>query len=215
MAFFECEFPRQIRFRSMGGPTWKTTINQGLSGQEQRNRDWQDSRGKWQISLVTPARLFDGNMQQYVELLVSFFDAVGGQADGFRLFDHKSHIAKAQPVITYNGNLQLAVSRTIAGRTYQKVITKPITSAIVDYQGNALPDTVFLAGTNSPVAVDPTTGIVTGAGDGTLLDFEYHFPVRFNRDDLPIVVEESDVLGGNPIISVDSLELLEVLPPNF
>jgi hypothetical protein len=44
---------------------------------------------------------------------------------------------------------------------------------------------------------------------------QFHFPVRFDSDDLPIQIEESDVAGGNPIASVNSIQLIEVRPPNY
>jgi uncharacterized protein (TIGR02217 family) len=199
----------------MGGPTRSTTVNQGLSGQEARNKNWVDSRGEWEIALKTPTPFGDSKRQTFIDLLIAFFEVVGGQADGFRLYDHIAHKAVNQPLVSYNGHTQLALTRTIADREYVKIITKPITAAVPDWQGNALPDTVFLAGTNTTVAVEPATGIVTGPGPGVAVDFEYHVPVRFGVDKLPIVIEESDVKGGKPLISMSGVPLLEVLPPNF
>jgi uncharacterized protein (TIGR02217 family) len=198
----------------MGGPTRSTTVNQGLSGQEARNKNWIDSRGKWEISIQTPAP-FGDSRQAFIDLLIAFFEVVGAQADSFRLYDHIAHKAVNQPLVSYNENTQLALTRNIADRSYVKIITKPITAAVPDWQGNALPDTVFLTGTTTPVEVDPTTGIVTGVGPGTAVDFEYHVPVRFGVDELPIVIEESDVKGGKPLISMSGVPLLEVLPPNY
>lgn len=198
----------------MGGPTRNTTVKQGLSGQEQRNKNWVDSRGEWEIALKTPFE-FDAGRQAFIDLLIAFFEVVGGQADGFRLYDHIAHKAVNQPLVTYNGKTQLALTRTIGDREYVKIITKPITSDVLDFQGNALPDTVVLSGSGTVVAVDATTGIVTGAGAGTPVDFEYHIPVRFGVDKLPIVIEESDVKGGKPLISMSSVPILEVLPPNY
>lgn len=39
--------------------------------------------------------------------------------------------------------------------------------------------------------------------------------VRFDTDELQIQIEDSDVAGGKPIISWNSLVLIEVLPPNY
>jgi uncharacterized protein (TIGR02217 family) len=214
LSFFETEFPRTLSYQRMGGPTRNTTVNQGLSGQEQRNKNWVDSRGEWEIALKTPAA-FDATRQAFIDLLIAFFEVVGGQADGFRLFDHIAFRATSQPLVNYNGHVQLALTRSIGSRDYVKIITKPITSAVTDYQGNALPDTVFLAGTNTPVTVDSTTGIVIGTAAGTPVDFQYHIPVRFGVDKLPIVIEESDVKNGKPLISMNSVPILEVLPPNY
>jgi hypothetical protein len=113
-------------------------VNQGLSGQESRNANWAARRAKWQVSLITPAT-FRGNQQQFIDLLESFFDAVKGRSDAFRLYDHVRFQATNQPLISYNSNTQLAITRTIGGRSIVRVITKPITAAVSDYQGNALP----------------------------------------------------------------------------
>ena len=214
MSFFECEFMRTLAYKRMGGPTRNTTVNQGLSGQEARNVNWIDSRNEFEIALKTPAE-FDKSRQAFIDSLITFFEVVRSQGDSFRLYDHIAHRGVNQPLVEYNGNVQLALTRTVADRSYVKIITKPITSAIPDYRGNLLPDTVFLTGTNIPVIVDPTTGIVTSHGPGTLVDFEYHVPTRFGIDKLPIVIEESDVKGGKPLISMSGVPLLETLPPNY
>jgi uncharacterized protein (TIGR02217 family) len=214
VSFFECEFPTTISYKAIGGPGMSTTVNQALSGQEARNRNWAVARGKWEVSLQTPIA-FGGNRQAFVDLLNSFFLVVGGKADGFRLKDHKDFKAVNQLIVDFNGSPQLAITRTIGDRSYVQIITKPITSAIKDYQGNALADTVVLHGTNTPVLVDAATGIVTGHAAGTAVDFQFHYPVRFDVDDLAMQVEESDVQGGNPLVSVHSIILVELRPPNY
>jgi uncharacterized protein (TIGR02217 family) len=212
VAFLEVQFPTTISYKAIGGPGFNTTVNAGLSGQEQRNRNWSRARGKWTVSLTTPTGVV---RQDYVDLLYAFFLNVGGKADAFRLKDHKDFKATNQPLVTYNGVTQLARTRTVAGRDYVQIITKPITSGVTDYQGNLLADTVFLAGTNTPVVVDPTTGAVSGQAVGTLVDFQYHLPVRFDTDELQMQIEESNTRDGQPIVSLNSVGLIEVLPPNY
>jgi len=213
MAFLEVQFPTTLSYRAVGGPGFNTTVNLGLSGQEQRNRNWSKARGKWTVSLITPAKF--ANRQLFADLLNAFFTVVGGKADGFRLKDHKDFKATAQPLLEVDGNVMLGITRTIAGRSYIQPITKPITSDVVDYEGNALEDTVKVNGTGAIVDVDYTTGIVSGLGAGTLVDFQYHYPVRFDMDDLQMQVEESNTRDGNPIVSLNSVNLIEVLPPNY
>jgi uncharacterized protein (TIGR02217 family) len=211
MSFFEVEFPTTIAYHATGGPTFSTIVNEGLSGGESRNRNWSRARGKWTVELRTPASF--ANRQSFVDLLQAFFCNVGGQADGFRLKDHLSFKAVGEPLVTVAGGVQLARTRTIGARSYIELVSKPITSSVKDYQGNALVNTVFLHNTATPVTVDYTTGLVTGQVAGTLVDFQYHYPVRFNSDEMKRMVEESDV--NNPILTWSSIELIEVLPPNF
>src|SRR5579864_53843 len=97
MAFFEVEFPRTVSFLAVGGPTRSTTVNQGLSGAEQRNKNWANSRRKWQIQLRTPKP--DGTtsrpatLQAFIDVTTAFFENVSGQGDGFRFWDPADHVA--------------------------------------------------------------------------------------------------------------------------
>jgi uncharacterized protein (TIGR02217 family) len=217
LSFFEVEFPRGIGYHRLGSPSgFSTQVNEGLSGQEQRNRNWASSRGKWTVSLETPSvAQFSGTRQSWIDILHAFHLVVGGKADGFRLKDHLDYQATNQVLATVNGNVQLVKNYVIGGRTYQRVITKPITSSVLDFQGNALANTVFLHGTSTPVTVDYATGIVTGQSAGTAVDFQFHYPVRFDTDELPIEVMESNVGGGQPIAAVHGVVLVEVRPPNY
>lgn len=207
MAFFECEFPTTIGYQQTGGPGWSTAVKQGLSGQEQRNGNWANARGEWQLNLMTP-KAYEKNPQDFVDLLVAFFNVVGGKRDGFRLKDHKSFRAVQQPVVTNpDGANQLAISHVIGGRTYVQFISKPITSAVVNYKGVALPDTVVGA------TADPETGL-TDAAAGTLVDFQFHYPVRFDVDKIPIMIQ-AGADNEKPIITVNGLTMVEVPGPNF
>ena len=215
MSFFEVEFPTNIAYKRVGGPGFSTVVNLGFSGQEQRNRNWALARGKWTVTLETPSvAQYSGTRQSYVDILQAFFRNVGGKADAFRLKDHVDFQALSQPLVTYNGAVQLARTRTIGGRSYVQIITKPITSSVTNYKGVALANTVVLSSDHvTPVTVDYTTGIVTGQTAGTLVDFSYHYPVRFDTDELQIQVEDS--ASGQPVVTWASIPLVEVLPPNY
>ena len=212
MSFLEVEFPTTISYRAVGGPGFSTTINLGLSGGEQRNRNWAKARREWTVSLKTPAGV---DRLEFIAALESFFLNVGGKADAFRLKDHKEYKAVSQPLVAVAGGVQLAVTHTTGSRSFVQLIYKPITSDVTDYLGNPLRDTVFLAGTGTAVDVDETTGLVSGQAADTLVDFEYHWPARFDVDKLQLQVEESFVKGGETIVSWNSIPLIEVLAPNF
>ena len=123
---FEVEFPRTISYHAVGGPVFSTQVNEGFSGQEQRNRNWAFSRGKWTVSLITP-QSFAGNRQAFIDLVNGFFLNVGGKADAFRLKDHKDFIATNQALATVNANVQLVKQYAVGGRTYTRVIFSSIT----------------------------------------------------------------------------------------
>jgi uncharacterized protein (TIGR02217 family) len=212
LSFLEVLFPTTLSYKAIGGPGFSTDVKEGFSGQEQRNRNWSKARAKWTLSLTTPTGMV---RQNFVDLLYAFHLNVGGRADSFRLKDHKNFRATNQPLVAYNGNVQLARTYTIGARSYIQIITKPVTSDVTDYQGNALPDTVFLAGTTTPVIVDYTTGIVTGTTEGTPVDFQYHYPARFDTDELQMQIEESNTRDEQPIVSLNSITLFETRPPNY
>lgn len=238
MAFLEVEFPRVVAFKSAGGPGFSTTVNTGLSGQESRNQNWAYSRGKWKIGAITPQQL-DRTRQKFVDALIAFFNNCAGKANSFRFFDHADNRAVAQPLVAVTGGVQLAVTRQVGSASYVQLISKPIAASAstgfgdggfgdtgfgdgsttvqpVDYLGHALPNTVFKTGTQTPVIVDPTTGLVLdGTAAGTLVDFQFDYPVRFDVDQLELTVEPSAVNGRGPVVSLNSVPLIEVLPPNF
>lgn len=227
--FFETEFPRGLGYHRLGAPAgFSTVVNQGFSGQEQRNRNWANSRGKWTISLMTPpSSQFSRSRQAFIDLLTSFFLNVGGKADAFRLFDATDHQLTGQQIGIGNGtqtSFQLIRTYVIGGRSYVRNITKPITSSVGNYQGGALPDTVvaYFNGVKQLTgwAIDYTTGLFTftPAVPNTVVvtaDAQYDYPVRFDVDELPIQIEPSNVGGGQPLISINAVPLVEVLPPNY
>lgn len=224
MSFFETEFPRTISYKAVGGSGFNTSVNEGFSGFEQRNRNWSTARGQWTVSLVTP-EAYASARQTFADLLNAFFLNVGGMGDGFRLFDHLDNRGTAQFLGTGDGatlTFQLQKTYTVGARSYVRSISKPITSAVSDYAGVALPNTVVVyvggvAVSNSFWSVNATTGLVTFAGGHApanasivTADFQFHYPVRFDADNIMLQREESDMLGGNPIVSWATIALKEV-----
>src|SRR4051812_10798037 len=145
MSFFEIEFPTTILYRAVGGPGFSTTVNSGLSGFEARNKNWSQARAKWQINLITPAS-FAGTEQNYTDLIRAFFLNVSGQGDAFRLKDWIDYKFTNEIIGVGDGStlgpFQLVKTYAMGGRSYIRQIKKPITSAVNDYQGNPLANTV-------------------------------------------------------------------------
>lgn len=228
MSFLEIEFPRAVSFKTMGGPSFNTTVNEGFSGYEQRNRNWSQARGKWTLNLMTPPpSQFNGTQLQWLNLIHAFFLNVGGRADGFRFFDYKDFQAIGQAIGVGDGSTlgpyQLLKVYTIGSRSYTRLIQKPITAAVNDYQGNALSNTVVVYdnGVVVPAAnytVDATTGYVTNMGHAIgnnhviTADCQFHYPVRFDTDAWEIELEPSNVVGGQPLASVaqGQLTIMEI-----
>lgn len=198
MAFIEAEFPKTISYKALGGPTFNTTVNEGKSGFEQRNKNWQVARGEWTVSLDTPGASSNVNPQVYIDQLTAFFLVVGGKANAFRLKDHKDFTsgAMAQLVGVSDGtttNWQILKAYTSAGLTYTRGISKPITSLVVDYLGNALLDTVsvylnggsalaknsaYVGGGTAKYCLDETTGSINFGSSTTVLGITGFFIVN-------------------------------------
>lgn len=181
--FVEAEFPKTIAAKAMGGPAFNTTVNEGFSGFEQRNQNWQTVRGEWNITLNTPSSAFVANPQTFIDQLTAFFLIVGGKANGFRLKDHKDFTngSGAQFVAVGDGNtsiFQLLKAYTSAGRQYTRIIYKPVTSLVVDYLGAPLADSVnifvggvpqaknagYVGGGTAQYTIDETLGTICFRG---------------------------------------------------
>lgn len=220
MAFFECEFPTAVGFMAAGGPSFYTTVNEGFAGGEQRNRNWSQTRGVWTIDI-------QNKPQQYFDALHAFFLVVGGQADAFRFKDHKDFTATNQIIGTGDGVttvFQLVKNYVSGPRTYVRNIYKPITSSVLDFEGNPLADTVkvydqgALLTAGVDYTLDYTTGLITFTtapvnAHAITSDFQFHYPVRFTTDEFKAQIEQSWVnggVGGQPLITWPNFEIREV-----
>lgn len=209
MAFFETEFPTAIAFDAVGGPAFNTTVNTGFSGYEQRNQNWAAALGKWKIELAYKP-------QSYFDSVYAFWLNVGGRADAFRFKDHKDFSAAAQACAEVSaGVYQLQKTYTVGARNYVRTIKKPVTSAVKKFDGSSCADTVTVYDGGVAATgwtLDETKGLITGlaAGHTITADFEFHFPVRFDVDDLQAQIEPSDVPGGSALITWPNVQLVEV-----
>lgn len=205
MAFFEYEFPRKIGQTAQGGAAFSTTLNQGFSGFEHRNRNWAVALHQWTVTVISQQNPTSTAISD-LDILRAFHYVVSGQGDGFRFFDATDFSALAQVIGVGDGattTFQLAKVYTAGNRSYSRTITKPIVGAVGDYTGVALgTDTVVVYDNGAPQTHNPltygagggvqytldyTTGIVTfaaapAAGHIITADFHFHTPVRFGSD---------------------------------
>ena len=219
MAFLDIEFPRKLKFHSLGGPRFSTNVNTGFGGAEQRNQNWAGSRNKYTVQLVTPATGISSR-RQYVDALNALSRIAVGKGNSFRFYDATDHSLADQVIGTGNGVLttfQLIKTYTIGPYSATRIITKPIMAPAVDYLGNAISASLVI--TPTPLSVNPATGIVTyGSPPGgpiTVVSGDFHVPVRFDTDEMPFEVSESNVKADQMIISINGLTLVETFPPNY
>lgn len=227
MSFFEAEFPKAIEFQQEGGLAFNTDVLPVQSGIEQRNRIWSfPARGEYTASVIA-AQQPGSSSAAFIDAVRTFWLMVGGRADGFRYLDPIDNAAGALAGVasenmgsTSNPAIwQLQKTYSLGGRTLVRTITKPIMAGVVDYENNALANTVVVSNLGSIgvtiVTIDYTTGLITFSGTPTgtpKADFSYHIPVRFKDDPFLPRVERS---GPNNRIVRWNIGLVVVAPPNY
>lgn len=227
MAFIEFEFSRYLALGAVGGPMYSTSINSGFSGFEQRNQNWAQSRGLWTVD-------FANKLPADYQALRALFHAVKGQANGFRLYDPTDFDGQSQFIGTGDGvtaTFQLQKTYVFPLSSYQVVrpIQKPITTFVTNFNGVAMTDTVTVYDNGTPqthslgyhssvgkqYTLDETTGVVTFvtppvAGHVITADYQFHWPVRFELDQLQVQFLTGQNAPGGVLITVTGLKLIEI-----
>ena len=186
MAFHEIRFPANLSFGSVGGPERRTEIVTLQNGHEERNTPWAHSRRRYDAGVGL--RSLDD-----VETLIAFFEARGGELNGFRWkdwSDYKSCPASRAPTpldqILGVGDgertvFQLQKTYRSGLQSYTRPIVKPVAG------------TVLIAVAEDPkvetleFSIDVATGLVTfvdapALGTQISAGFEFDVPVRFATD---------------------------------
>ena len=191
MSFVETQFPTDISYGATGGPIFLTDVVATVSGHEQRNSKWSQSRAKYNVAsgVKTEAQW---------QALIAFFRARRGMAIGFRFKDWSDYKAENQPLKSLGGNEYQLVKQYVSGAAvYERDITKPVSGSVKLYE-----DSILQA---SGWSIDTTTGIITTSLSGTLTaDFEFDVPVRFDTDEMSISMDSFDDgnWGSIPLIEV-------------
>lgn len=191
MSFVEVQFPTDISYGATGGPIFLTDVVATVSGHEQRNSKWSQSRARYNVAsgIKTEAQW---------QALIAFFRARRGMAIGFRFKDWSDYKAENQPLKSLGGNDYQLVKQYVSGAAvYERDITKPVSGSVKLYE-----DSILQA---SGWSIDTATGIITTSLSGTLTaDFEFDVPVRFDTDEMSISMDSFDAgnWGSIPLIEV-------------
>jgi uncharacterized protein (TIGR02217 family) len=204
MSFHDVRFPAAISFGSSGGVERRTEIVSLVSGFEERNSPWAQSRRRYDAGLGVRS------LDDLAEVL-AFFEARHGQLFGFRWkdwLDHRSCLPSATPtagdqVLDGTGTVRQLVKRyEDAAGFYVRTISKPVAgSVLVAVDGVPLaegPDfTVDAATGQMTLAADPGESQVTAG-------FEFDVPVRFDTDSIEINLAafEAGDIPSIPIVEV-------------
>ncbi len=196
MSFIETQFPNDIAYGAVGGARYSTDIVETFGGWEQRNINWSESRGQWNVSHGVKT-------ESQLNTLIAFFRACRGRAVGFRFKDWSDY--KAQNQIIGTGNaiktaFQLVKSYTAGSITVDRTIKKPVSGTIQVFKDGVLQVSGY--------TVDTTTGIVTfttAPANGVVITatFEFDVPARFDTDDLGISLDTFALGSWNSIPIVE------------
>jgi len=180
--FHEVRFPDNIAYGATGGPEFATTVVVSGAGHEQRNVNWAEARGRWDVG----SGLKD---QAQLDELIAFFRARKGRAYGFRFKDWTDYKATGQLLGTGDDartQFQLVKHYPSGSVIEIRPVTKPVAGTVRIYQ-DAIEQ---LAGWS----VDVTTGLITFTaapmvGVQITADFEFDVPVRFDTDHMAVTIE--------------------------
>jgi uncharacterized protein (TIGR02217 family) len=191
MSFEEIQFPTDISYGATGGPMFLTDVVATISGHEQRNSKWSQSRAKYNVAsgIKTEAQW---------QALIAFFRARRGRAIGFRFKDWSDYKTISQPLKDLGGNEYQLVKQYISGSAvYEREISKPVVGSVKLYANSILQASGW--------SIDTATGVITTSLSGTLtVDYEFDVPVRFDTDEMAISMDSFD--AGN----WSSIPLIEV-----
>nr|BDD45283.1 glycoside hydrolase family 24 [bacterium] len=199
MTFAEIQFPSDISYGAAGGPAYSTDVVETFGGYEQRNINWADARGKWNVAHGVKT------LQQLDEL-IAFFRARQGKAIGFRFKDWSDYKVEGATIGTGDGTtttFQLKKQYISGADTAEREIKKPIQGTISVYiDGSPLEIT-------TEYTVNYTTGeisILTPPSNGEIItaDFEFDVPVRFDTDALSISLDNFEIGSWSniPIVEI-------------
>lgn len=204
--FHDVLFPLDIALNSEGGPVRKTDIVTLVSGHEQRNAQWANSRRSWNAG-------YGVKSMADIEKVTAFFEARLGRLHAFRFrdpFDHQSSAygkaaAALDQAIGEGDGVTLAFplykSYASGGAEYRRRISKPAAGTVRAAVGGV---------ETAALMVDATTGVITFAAPppaGAIVSAGYLFdcPARFDSDALRIN------LAAFRAGDIPSIPLIEVL----
>lgn len=183
---------------------WKTSIVEHGNGNEQRNCEWSQPLGNWQVGDRT---FYLANGQSLY--LKDFFEARRGSYEGFRFKDWSDYQAVNSPIGTGNGvqtQFQLVKQYSIGAVKYNRVVTKPVLGTVsVFINGFPLDGLLWsVNGSNGLLTFSsPPTGAITAS-------FEFHVPVQFTQDTCTLQLLAAYADTGEQLWRISSLSVEEI-----
>lgn len=197
--FIEERFPDDISYGSLGGPQYSTNIVSGVNGFEQRNINWSEAIGIYNVAHGVKTEA------QWLRLL-AFFRVCKGRAIGFRFKDWSDYKAKAELIGVGDGissTFKLIKSYFVNNSNDIKEvrrIKKPVEGSVKIYCDGVEYTNTNVKHQSGEVLFDkaPKTGVMITA------DFEFDIPARFDTDHLASSIEAQGIYSWNniPIVEI-------------
>lgn len=217
MTFHEVRLEKKYCFGATGGPMFKTTVMERSSGHEQRNIQWSQIRGRWDISYI-------GKEQTDTDALKAFFYARQGRAHGFRFKDWADYTLTRQAIGTTDGvttTFQIYKRYSSGSINFDRPLTKIVANADAETDLRVWVNNVeIMEGVGAgQYAVNRNTGIITlgasviGAGSPVSAftveaECEFDVPVRFDTDHFQTSIVNGDTTGR--IYTMSSIPIVEI-----
>jgi uncharacterized protein (TIGR02217 family) len=198
--FREEQFPTDISYGSRGGSGFKTTVFATTAGFEQRNINWSQSKGAWDVAygIKTLDQMSD---------LIAFFMTMMGKAYAFRFKDWADFQISNQQIGTGDGktaSFQLSKTYQVGTFGFTRTILKPVAGTLT---------TVLVGGAlaNPQPTINTTTGLLTFNGLAPVVGapivvsyVEFDVPARFDIDKLDISQDfyEVESIASIPVVEV-------------
>ena len=199
MSFIEERFPVGVKLGFTGGPRFSTSVTTTDSGHTQRNQNWAESLGKWDLQYPITDKATIATVQ-------AFFYNTGGRASGFRMKDWTDFEGLTENLGTGDAAktvFQIVKIYTTGAVTHTRTIKK-IVSGTLSVFLDAVPQ-------NDPgdYSVDLNTGLITfvsapGAGVVVTATYEFDAPVAFADDHLAITAHTDGLM------SLESMPIEEI-----
>lgn len=174
LPFLDISFPNAVARGATGGPGFSTSVVTLGSGAEQRNIQWANARGEWNISTGIRTR-------EQMKAVIAHFYVVKGRGYSFRFRDWNDYDATDVTMVQVTPAVWQLVKRyNVGGNEHVRTITKPVPGTVVCKVGGS---------PVVPASIDYLTGLVTFASQPSpapTATFEFDVPVRFDTDKLPV-----------------------------
>ena len=210
MSFHEVRFPTSVSRGATGGPERRTDVVTLVSGFEERNSRWADSRRSYNAGYGI--RSIDD-----LHAVIAFFEERRGRLHAFRWKDHadfkscapsQTPSATDQIIGTGDGTTsRFALSKLYGGShaPYRRAIRKPVAGSIlIAVNGTLRSAGVHYAADTTQGTIDFLTGSFPVASAVVTAGFEFDVPVRFDTDKLEVNLQslEHGSIPNIPIVEV-------------